>query len=195
MIMHVTSFDVFDTGSSGAQQCRDTGSVAFSEGSTVVQNMTYVAPGYRILCDSVVVGWEFCYQIVNVPIATFYPSVWRLDSGNYILINTSTVSFVPQQTIGITFTCESYHLQFDEMFDVLTNDSVGLYSGDNTAQILTTDFSSTIFTYSLTGNHSNISTANGEVMLEQINVAIVALISECYKWQHAGICIYLYVAS
>ena len=153
-----------------------------------------------ILCDSinVVVGWEFCYQIVNVPIATFYPSVWRLDSGNYILINTrltSTVSFVPQQAFGITFTCESYHLQFDEMFNVLTNDSVGLYSGDNIAQILTTDFSSTMFTYSLTGNHSNISTANGEVMLEQINVAIVALISECYKWQHAGICIYLYVAS
>ena len=150
-----------------------------------------------ILCDSVnvVVGWEFCYQIVNVPIATFYPSVWRLDSGNYILINTSTVSFVPQQAIGITFTCESYHLQFDEMFDVRTNDSMGLYSGDNTAQILTTDFSSTMFTYSLTGNHNNISTANDEVMLEQINVAIVALISECYKWQHAGICIYLYVAS
>ena len=81
--------------------------MAFSEGSTVVQNMTYVAPGYRILCDTY--------------LATFYPSVWRLDSGNYILINTSTVSFVPQQAIGITFICESYHLQFDEMFDVLTN--------------------------------------------------------------------------
>ena len=99
-----------------------------------------------------------------------------------MLIHASNVSFVPQQSsIGITFTCESYTLDIDEMFDVLTNDIVGLYSGlgDSAAQILTTNtgVSSTMLTYSLTGNHSNISTTDDDVELERINVAIVALIS------------------
>ena len=174
----------------GAQQCRDTGSLAFNEGSTVVQNMTYVIPGYRIPCDGIVVGWEFCYQIVDdVPLATFYPSVWRLDNDNYTLIHTSTVSFVPQQSLtGITFTCESYHLPTNGEFNVLTNDSVGLYSGDNTAQILTTSISSTMFTYSLTGNHTNVSIADRDVMLEQIDVAIVALISKQLICMHVYVC-------
>ena len=98
-----------------------------------------------------------------------------------MLIHASNVSFVPQQpSSGITFACERYALQVDDVFDVLTNDTVGLYTGD-TAQILTTAFSSTMLTYSLTGRHSNISIADGDVMLEQINVAIVALISKHYN--------------
>ena len=171
----------FNTGFTSAQStCTNTaGSIGFSEGSTVAQNTTYVVPAYRIPCNGTVVGWEFCHQIVNVSSATFYPSIWRLDGGNYMLIHSSTVSFVPYASTGLTFKCGGYNLRVvNEEFDVHTNDMVGLYSGDSTAQILTMASSSnSSITYSLTGNHSNFSITESEVMSEQLNVAIVAQIS------------------
>jgi len=146
----------------------------------VTQDTTYTlsAPRYRITYDGTVVGWEFCYQIVRVPSATFYPSVWRLNNGNYILIHVSNVSFVPQVLSGVTFVCENYNLPVDEEFSVITNDTLGLYINDNTTQILTNNISNTAITYSMTGNHSNISTAENGTTLEQFNVAIVAQISK-----------------
>ena len=155
----------------------------------MTENTTYVIPAYRIPCDGIVVGWEFCYQnatrqnVDNAPFATFYPSVWRLDSsGNYQLIHASTVSFMPQVLSGLTFACIRYNLHTNEVFNVLTNDTVGLYSGDNASQILTAN--STVrhmITYSLTGNHSNISVVEDGVISKQFNVAIVAQISECCR--------------
>ena len=83
----------------------------------------------------------------------------------------------------------TYNLPLHEKFTVLTNDTVGLYSGDNAFQILTSSSSSgTVISYSITGNHSNISTVEDGLMLEQ---SIVVQISEhfcCYNnYMHACI--------
>ena len=86
---------------------------------------------------------------------------------------------MPQVLSGLTFACIRYNLHTNEVFNVLTNDTVGLYSGDNASQILTTSSTVHMITYSLTGNHSNISVVEDGVMSEQLNVAIVAHISEC----------------
>ena len=171
-------------GFTGAQQCENTGSVTFSEGFVVEHNTTYVIPGYKIPCDGFVVGWEFCVDISLVTtydqLATIYPSIWRMDSGNYnILIHASSVSFMPQQApSGLTFTCAGHPLPANGELRVLTNDTVGFYSGNATVQLLTTAVSNNLITYSLTGNHSNISTADNGVMLEHFNVVIVAQISK-----------------
>ena len=171
----VISINVY-AGFTHAQSCRDTGSVDFSEGSIVTQNSTYIIPSYRIPCDGTVVGWEFCHQNVDAQTATFYPSVWRLDSSSYKLIHVSSVSFVPRVMGGLTFACTGYNVLMNEQFSVLTNDTVGLYSDDNTSQILTTSNGAGI-SYSMAGNHSNISIDDG-AMMEQFRVAIVAQISE-----------------
>jgi len=169
-------------GFTGAQQCGDIGSVTFSEGFVVERSTTYILPGYRIPCDGFVVGWEFCVDIslATAQLTTFYPGIWRMiGGGNYRLIHTSSVSFMSQQALsGLTFTCAGYPLPVDEELHVLTNDTVGFYSGNDTVQLLTTAVSSNLITYSLTGNHSNISTADNGVMLEHFNVAIVAQISK-----------------
>lgn len=174
------------TGFTSAQSmCGDAGSIGFSEGSTVAQNTTYVVLAYRIPCNGTLVGWEFCHQIVNASSATFYPSVWRLTGGNYMLIHSTAVSFVPYAPSVLTFKCQSYNLRTaSEEFDVLANDTVGLYSGgDNAAQILTVaGFSDSAITYGLTGNHSNFSITASEVVSEQLNVAIVAQISKLHTY-------------
>ena len=126
----------------------------------MVQNTTYVVPAYRIPCDGVVVSWDFCYQLrqnVNNASVTFYPSVWRFNSGSYKLIHSSKVTFVPQVMSVISFTCNAYKLLSNEKFIVLTNDTVGMYSGDTASQISTSIASSSIITYSMQGNQSNIS--------------------------------------
>ena len=88
---------------------------------------------------------------------------------------------MPQMLSGLTFACIRYNLHTNEVFNVLTNDTVGLYSGDNASQILTANSTVHMITYSLTGNHSNISVVADGVMSEQLNVAIVAQISECCR--------------
>ena len=171
-------------GFTSAQQCGDIGSVTFSEGFVVEHSTTYVLPGYRIPCNGFVVGWEFCVDVSSAAtqLTTFYPGIWRMvDGGNYKLIHTSSVSFMSQQApSGLTFTCAGYPLPVDEELHLLTNDTVGFFSGNDTVQLLTTAVSnsSNLITYSLTGNHSNISTADDGVMLEHFNVAIVAQISK-----------------
>ena len=87
------------------QLCRDTGSVYFREWSIVAQNSTYIMPSYKIPCNGIVLGREFCHYRVDVPAATFYPSVWRLDGSSYKLIH---ASFVPQVLSGFTFACTRY---------------------------------------------------------------------------------------
>ena len=160
------------------------GSVDFiTEESAVPKNTTYVVLAYRIPCDGVVVSWEFCYQLrqnMNTGNAsvTFYPSVWRFISGSYKLIHSGKVTFVPQVMSGLLHVmCNKYKLRINERFIVLTNDTVGLYSGDNASQILTNirSNSSSTITYSMQGNQSNISCNAATV--EYFNIAIEAQIS------------------
>ena len=142
-------------------------------------NTTYIVPAYRIPCDGVVVSWQFFYplrQNMNNASVTFYPSVWRFNSGSYKLIHSSKVTFVPV-TSGLPFVCNTYDLLSNEKFIVLTNDTVGLYSGDNASQIFTSITSSSIITYSILGNQSNISCNAATV--EHFNIAIQAQISIC----------------
>ena len=148
-------------------------------GSVVAQNTTYVVPAYRIPCDGVVVSWDFCYQLrqnMNNASVTFYPSVWRFISGSYKLILSSKVTFVPQVMCDpLPLMCNKYKLRINERFIVLTNDTVGLYSGDNASQILTSIASSNTITCSMQGNQSNISCNAATV--EHFDIAIEAQIS------------------
>ena len=149
----------------------------------MAKNTTYVVPAYRIPCDGVVISWEFCYQhrqnVNNAPV-TFYPSVWRFISGSYKLIHSSKVTFVPQVMSGLlSAMCNKYKLRINERFIVLTNDTVGLYSGDNASQILTSisSNSSSTITYSILGNQSNINISCNAATVEHFNIAIEAQIS------------------
>ena len=158
------------------QACGDTvGSLDISTKGIVAQNTTYIVPAYRIPCDSVVVGWEFCYQLRQNTSVTFYPSVWRFHSGSYRLIHSSNVTVVPPVMSGLPFVCNTYNLRGTEQFDVFINDTVGLYSGDDTSQIFTSNNSSSIIVYSMLGNQSNIS--HDAATVEHFNIAIEAQIS------------------
>ena len=156
-----------------------------TEGSAVAKNTTYVVTAYRIPCDSVVVSWVFCYQLrqnMNTGNAsvTFYPSVWRFISGRYKLIHSGKVTFVPQVMSGpLPLMCNKYKLRINERFIVLTNDTVGLYSGDNASQILTSISSNSLstITYSILGNQSNINISCNAATVEHFNIAIEAQIS------------------
>ena len=106
---------------------------------------------------------------------TFYPSVWRFNSGSYKLIHSSKVTIAPQVMSVISYTCNAYKLLSNEKFIVLTNDTVGMYSGDTASQISTSIASSSIITYSMQGNQSNISCNAATV--EHFNIAIKAQIS------------------
>ena len=144
----------------------------------MAQNTTYVVPAYRIICDSIVVGWEFCYQLrqnVDDTSVTVYPSIWRFHSGSYKLIHSSNVTFIPLVMSGLRFMCDTYELRTDEQFNVFINDTVGLYSGDDASQIVTSNNSSSIIIYSMLGNQSNIS--HNAATVEHFNIAIEAQIS------------------
>ena len=163
-----------------AQTCRDTGSLSFQEGSIVDQSTTYIIPSYRIPCDGVVVGWQFCYQIVNVPSVTFYPSVWRWNvNNNYTLVHVSTVNYVPQAgSSGLSIICAQYKLPADEQFSVHINDVIGLYTTNNSLILTTVTTGDNKRTYSVAGNHSIIDPTGSEVNQRHFQVAIVAIISE-----------------
>ena len=112
-----------------AQTCNNTGSLHYQRESIVDPASTYIIPSYNITCDGVVTGWEFCYQIINVPSVTFYPSVWRWSENKYYrLVHASSVNYVPQHSRGLSSICDKYLLPADEQLSVHTNDIIGLYS-------------------------------------------------------------------
>ena len=166
------------TGTS-VQACGDTvGSLDIFTQGIVAQNTTYIVPAYRVPCNSVVVGWKLCYQLkqnVDDTSVTFYPSIWRFHSCSYKLIHSSNVTFVPPVMSGLRFMCNTYPLQTDEQFNVLINDTVGLYSGDDASRIFISNNFSSIIIYSMLGNQSNIS--HDAATVEHFNITIEAQIS------------------
>ena len=188
-----------------SQTCRNTGSLDYQDGTLFVLATTYVIPSYRIPCDGVVVGWEFCYQILNVPSVTFYPSVWRWNGNDrYTLVHASAVTYVPQLG-GAVFICDNYTLPADQQISVLTNDTIGLYTTTR-SNILTTSESNDTLAYSAEGNQSSIIITGdaGFVTQQRFHVAIVAEISESsyiyvpcsfvynhLMFAHRGYCLYL----
>ena len=160
------------------QTCRDTGSLNIQGGSIVDQNTTYIIPSYNITCDGVVIGWEFCYQIINVPSMSFYPSVWRWSENKYYtVVHASRVNYVPQHSSGLSSICAKHHLHADEQFSVRTNDIIGLYSTMNKS-ILTANDSDDYLVYSVAGNHSIVDPNGSGVNQQHFHVAIVAIIGE-----------------
>jgi len=161
-----------------AQTCRDTGSLSYQRGSIVDQATTYIIPSYNISCDGVVTGWEICYQIINVPSMTFYPSVWRWSENNYYtLVHASSVNYVPQHSSGVSSICDKHNLPTDEQFNVHKNDTIGLYSTINTP-VLTTNDSVDYLVYSVAGNHSIVDPNGSGVSQQHFHVGIAAIISE-----------------
>ena len=168
------------TGTLPVQACGNTvGSLNFLAKAIVAQNTTYVLPAYRILCDSVVIGWKLCYKLkenVDDTSLTVYPSVWRFHSGSYKLIHSSNVTIVPPTNSVLNFACDPpYYLPIDEQFNVFINDIVGLYSGDDSSRIVTSKNSSSAIIYSMLGNQSNLS--HNAATVEHFNIAIEAQIS------------------
>jgi len=144
----------------------------------VDQATTYIMPSYNITCDGVVTGWEFCFQIINAPSVTFYPSVWRWSENKYYaLVHASRVNYVPPTLFGLNNSCDKYLLPADEQFSVHTNDIIGLYSTINTS-ILTTNDSDDKLVYSVAGNQSIVDPIGSGVNQKHFGVAIVAIISE-----------------
>ena len=161
-----------------AQTCWNTGSLSFQEGSIVDQATTYIIPSYNITCDGVVIGWEFCYQIINLPSMTYYPSVWRWSENKYYtLVHASRVNYVPQHSSGLSSICTKHLLPADEQFSVRTNDIIGLYSTINTS-ILTANGSDDYLVYSVAGNHNIIDPNGSGVNQKHFHVAIIAIIGE-----------------
>ena len=162
-----------------AQTCGNAGSLDYMNGRLVAQVTTYIIPSYRIPCNGVVVGWEFCYQILSVPSVTFYPRVWRWNVNDYYtLVQTSNVTYTPQ-TSGAPFICDNYTLPADQQIDVQTNDTIGLLTS-TTSQILTTSDSNNRTAYSAEGNYSSIITNgdDGRVTQRRFHVAILAEIGK-----------------
>ena len=159
------------------QTCQDIGILNYQGGSIVEQNTTYIIPSYNITCDGVVTGWEFCYQIINVPSMTFYPSVWRWSENNsYTLVHASSVmSDIPQ--LGMSSICTKHFLPVDKQFSVYKNDSIGLYSTINTP-VLTTNDSDDYLVYSVAGNQNIVDPIASGVSRQHFRVGIVATICE-----------------
>ena len=142
------------------------------------QATTYIIPSYKILCDGVVVGWKFCYQTVNSPSVTFYPSVWRRWSvNNYTIVHASRVNYVVQISSGLSNICNKCILPDDEQISVHTNDIIGLYTATSSLILTSTD-SDDKLVYSVAGNHSIIDPTGSGVIQQHFRVAIVAIISE-----------------
>ena len=179
-VRYVASYVMYIfTGKPVQRACGDTvGSLDISTQGIVAQNTTYIVPAYRVLCNSVVVGWKLCYQLrqsADDTSVTVYPSVWRFHNGSYKLIHSSNVTIVPPVMSSLPFMCKAYKLRTDEQFNVFINDIVGLYSGDDASRILTGNNSSSIIIYSMLGNQSNVN--HNAATVEHFNIAIEAQIS------------------
>jgi len=139
---------------------------------------TYIIPSYRIPCDGVVTRLEFCYQIVNSPSVTVYPSVWRWNVNNYYtLIHASSVNYVPPISSGLNIACSKCSLSDDKQFSVHTDDIIGLYTTNNSL-ILTTNISDDKLVYRVAGNHTVIYPTGSGITQQRFHVVIVAVISE-----------------
>ena len=152
-------------------------------------DQTFLLAGYTVPCSGTVVAWEFCYQIGAV-IATFYPGIWRITgtmSGNtdYTLVQSNTVTYNqilrdPQDPFN--FGCQIFNLSDTDQFTAPTGSVVGLYSGNQSTQLLHTNTDSSITTYQFSGNQSSFSNA-GDSNDVNYNISIRVYLGKNY-WMY-----------
>ena len=146
------------------QECTDTVGSLSHDNNIVSREQTFILAGYTIPCSGTVVAWEFCY-LINVPLVTLYPGIWRItgttgSSTNYELIQSNSVTYYPNSTSPADiFPCRIFNLSTTDRFTAPTGSVVGLYSNVET-QLLYTDANSSITTYQFNGNQSNVTGSN-----------------------------------
>ena len=156
------------------QECTDIVGSLSHDSRIVTQSQTYVLTGYTVLCNEIVVAWEFCYRRFNASV-TFYPSIWRITgtggiNTDYELIQSNSVTYDASiQTSGVD-SCQRVNLSTTDQFTAPAGSVVGLYS-NFAAQLLHTNTDSSITTYQFSGNQSNVHTV-GNSNYVNYNIAI-----------------------
>ena len=134
------------------------------DNNIVSRDQTFILAGYTIPCSAAVVAWEFCY-LINVPLVTLYPGIWRITgttdkSTNYELIQSNSVTYYPNSTTpAIIYPCRIFNLSTADQFIVPAGSVVGFYSNVET-QLLYTNSNSSITTYQFSGNQSSVTGSN-----------------------------------
>ena len=152
------------------QDCTDTftvGSLSYDNNLVIVTlERTYILAGYTVPCNGTVVAWEFCYQILDVTV-TFYPGIWRItgtmgNNTDYRLVQSNTVTYNqsvrdPQDPNFVG--CQIFNLSDTDQFTAPAGSVVGLYSGNQSTQLLrtTNTTNSSITTYRLSVNQNSVS--------------------------------------
>jgi len=143
-------------------------------GTSVVEDQTYILTGYKVRCKGIVTTWEFCYQILNVSSVIFYPSIWKKrgmqKGGNYwySLISISEVEFDPR--VGSTSSCQNYTLPVTKRFTAPSESVVGLYSNrERRPLLLRINATNQHITYHVNGNQSSVNRSSQDA---HYNIAI-----------------------
>jgi len=153
------------------QECTDTVGSLNHDNNVVTLDQTFILSlaDYIVPCCGTVVAWEFCYQIIGITSATFYPGIWRItgisgsSNADYELVQSNTVTYDssvrdPQHPTN-NFPCQLFNLSDTDQFTAPAGSVIGLYSGTQFTQLLCTSTNSSITTYQFSGNQSNIRTA------------------------------------
>ena len=163
------------------QECTDTvGSLDHDINSIPAPvDRTFILAGYTIPCSGTVVAWEFCYQIIGVPSATFHPGIWsvtrRSDIIDYALIQSNEVTYDPRGSSEKTRICTIFNLSDREQFTAPAGSVVGVYSG-TAAQLLHTTTDDSITVYEFRQNQNNVNSSGTDI---NYNIALRVNLSKC----------------
>ena len=154
-----------------SQECTDTvtvGSLSHDD-NIVTADQTFILADYTLHCSGTVVAWEFCYQVLGISSATFYPGIWRITgtrggNADYELVQSNNVTYDqsvrdPQDATN-EFPCQIFNISDIDQFTAPAESVVGLYSDKiMRPQLLHTNNDNSITTYKFSGNSSNVSIA------------------------------------
>ena len=132
---------------------------------------TYILTGYAVLCNGIVVAWEYCYQISSAEQVTFFPGIWRItrtsDVDFYTLIQRNEVIFDSRGTPPNLFICSMFNVPDTEQFIAPAGSVVGVYT--LSAQILRTNTDDSITVYKFKQNQNNVNSTGTDV---NYNIAV-----------------------
>ena len=149
----------------------------------ITEYKTFILAGYVIPCSGTVVAWEFCYETNDLKWTTFYPGIWRITrlrkNGiiNYKLVQSNNVTFKPNSIDSGNFICKKFTLPDTDQFTAPAGSVIGLYSNEG-AHLLITEKNSSVTTYQVNKNKSNVGT-NQDV---NYNIAIRVHIGKLHDY-------------
>ena len=155
------------------QECTDTVGSLNHDSNIVPLDQTFILAGYTVPCNSIVVGWEFCYQISGIGLVIFYPGIWRItgtnDNRDYALVQSNSITYDASILTSGIDSCQRVNLLVIDQFTAPAGSVVGLYSNFG-PQLLHTNTDSSIVTYQFSGNQSSVTINAGDNV--NYNIAI-----------------------